>query len=307
MKEIEQIASKHLGKAGDGTVVKPYETPDFVDTDLLVAIPRYLNRTQYDLSGDEFVGFDTWHGYEVSFLTHSGYPVNCVAKIRYSSDSEYIVESKSIKLYLNSFNMMKVADTPEAALRLARDRIEKDLSSTLETQVSVYLHDTRKDIWKVPPVNFHEYSLLDDEVDLDNTEFSDYNENPDILLVSETDYDEELSVWTPSLRSNCRVTNQPDWGDVFIYMTGSQLPDETSLLKYIVSMRSENHFHEEICECLYKRLLDRFSPDELFVTCLYTRRGGIDINPVRANKDYLLSKANGLYDVMQLSDKTVRQ
>lgn len=110
------------------------------------------------------------------------------------------------------------------------------------------------------------------------------------------------------MRSNCRVTNQPDWGDVYIYMDSDYVPTLESLLQYIVSMRKENHFHEEICECIYKRLYDKFNPAELFVACLYTRRGGIDINPARASSNHLLSKFS--YNMMSPGirvKKTMRQ
>lgn len=311
MKEVNDIASKHLGKAGDGSVVSPYVTPNSVDNSLLVPIPRHLNRTQYDLTGNEFQGFDTWHAYEVSFMTTKGYPVNCVAKIVYPSNSEFIVESKSLKLYMNSFNMDSMGSTVKGALDNTRNRIESDLSAALETPVDVYLHNIDNRASSVDPINMWDYNLLEDEIDeLDDVIFDTYEENPDTLLVDtgRSSWDENfIKVWTPSLRSNCRVTNQPDWGDVFVYMKGDTFPTNESLLKYIVSMRSENHFHEEICECIYKRLMDKFSPEELFVTCLYTRRGGIDINPVRYNKTHLGHMASGLRNTTEMTEKTMRQ
>lgn len=311
MKEINDIASKHLGKAGDGSVVSPYVTPDSVDNTLLVPIPRHLNRTQYNLTGDEFHGFDTWHAYEVSFMTDNGYPVNCVAKIVYSCSSEFIVESKSLKLYMNSFNMDSMGSTVKGALDNARNRIEQDLSAALGTPVDVYLHNVDVRTSFVDPVVSWDYTLLEDNIDeLDSVVFDSYEENPDILIADteRSEWDpEHLRVWTPALRSNCRVTNQPDWGDVFIHMKGDTFPTSESLLKFIVSMRSENHFHEEIAECIYKRLLDKFAPDELFVTCLYTRRGGIDINPVRYNKTHLGHMASGLRNTTEMTEKTMRQ
>ena len=90
------------------------------------------------------------------------------------------------------------------------------------------------------------------------------------------------------LRSNCRVTNQPDWGDVFIKMKGKKLPSADSLAKYIVSHRTVSHFHEEICEMVYKHLTDAYQPEQLMVACLYTRRGGLDINPIRASHSMLI-------------------
>ena len=107
------------------------------------------------------------------------------------------------------------------------------------------------------------------------------------------------------LRSNCRVTNQPDWGDVFIYMKGKDLPKPESLAKYIVSHRTVSHFHEEICEMVFTHLTEAFKPERLMVACLYTRRGGIDINPIRATHSYLIPEffTNPKYTIR----KTLRQ
>jgi 7-cyano-7-deazaguanine reductase len=99
---------------------------------------------------------------------------------------------------------------------------------------------------------------------------------------------EELKLKSNLLRSNCRVTNQPDWGDVFIKIKGENLPTADSLAKYIVSHRTVSHFHEEICEMVYKHLTDAYQPEELMVACLYTRRGGLDINPIRASHSMLI-------------------
>lgn len=305
---INKIASQHLGKAGDGSVVNPYVTPDAVDKTLLVPIPRYLNRTQYDLTGDEFYGFDTWHAYEVSFLTENGYPVNCVAKIVYDSSSEFIVESKSLKLYMNSYNMAAMGKTKGEAIRLARQQMELDLTVALGTDVELYLHDTAEGRVSTENPMSDYYELLDESIDdIEDVAFDAYNEDPNILQIQDEPWSNEFKVWTPSLRSNCRVTNQPDWGDVYIYLQGDKIPTYESLLQYIVSMRKENHFHEEICEAIYKRLMDVYSPNELFVSCLYTRRGGIDINPSRYSHAHLGNRANGLRNSMVMTEKTMRQ
>jgi len=122
MSLIEQIASKHLGKAGDGTIVKPYVTPDFIDKTLLVPVPRVLNRTQYDIDEANlpFVGIDVWNAYEFSALTNNGFPVVGHVKIVYGANSTNIVESKSLKLYLNSFNMCKLGDLPSQVITTAK-------------------------------------------------------------------------------------------------------------------------------------------------------------------------------------------
>ena len=306
MDNIEEIASKHLGKAGDGSVVKPYVTPDNVDKTLLVPIPRHLNRTQYEIDDKNlpFVGFDVWNAYEVSALMDNGYPVSGMLKISYAADSESIVESKSLKLYLNSYNMATMGKTVNECLTNIINQVSEDLKEALGVEVTVSVFVGEQDT--VRPIR-GDFFQLEDYVDVENIRFNQYNENPNTLesyIATET----SQSFKSYSLRSNCRVTNQPDWGDVFIYMKSQTQVTPESLLQYIVSMRKENHFHEEICECIYKRLYDKFNPDELFVACLYTRRGGIDINPVRASSvEVMKSFAANMNDPMLCLQKTLRQ
>lgn len=307
MSKIEDIASVHLGKAGDGSVVKPYVTPDEVDPSLLVGVPRVLNRTAYEIDEDNlpFQGSDTWNCYEFSTLTNNGFPVSGLLRIVYPSDSPNIVESKSLKLYLNSFNMMKNGDTIEEVLLNIEQRIYDDLSPCLGTEsvdVSLVFEDgiVRK------PVE-GDFIQVEKYIDPTTITFDQFNESPDTLQVVDSDGYPKL--WRSAvLRSNCRVTNQPDWGDVYIAIKGEKTVTPESLLQYIVSMRKENHFHEEICECIYKRLDDLLKPDELFVACLYTRRGGIDINPLRASSREVMYKyGSGLNDPYSINIKTLRQ
>lgn len=308
MSRIEEIASVHLGKAGDGTVVKPYVTPDTIDPSLLVGIPRYLNRTQYNIEDTNlpFTGSDTWNCYEFSTLANNGFPVNGVIRIVYPSNSPNIVESKSLKLYLNSFNMHMSGDNFWEVIDFVEAKIKNDLEAVLGViNVGVALLSSHS-LSKEPLVNI--FDTIEDEINPYGLKFDHYNEDPAILNPIEFND----SVWTyhhsAALRSNCRVTNQPDWGDVYIITSGTRQVTQESLLQYIVSMRKENHFHEEICECIYKRLWDLLEPKELLVACLYTRRGGIDINPVRAsNKKILYTYARNLTEVYSLNNKTLRQ
>lgn len=309
--EIENIASVHLGKAGDGTVVKPYVTPDHVDPDLLVGIPRYLNRDQYDLYADDlpFLGYDVWNCYEFSTLTNNGFPVSGVLRIVYPCDSFKIVESKSLKLYLNSYNMMKCGETIDDVIETVEKTVYDDLSEVLGDDVRVTFHDSGSR--SVLPFGVVKFDTLEDHLadKLHTISFEHTNEDPKILQTKDTDFVDQFFFWHSSvLRSNCRVTNQPDWGDVYIVINSTKTVTPESLLQYIVSMRKENHFHEEITECIYKRLWDLLQPKELLVACLYTRRGGIDINPVRASHQGTVDKfAHYLYDDTVLNKKTLRQ
>ena len=290
--KLNEIVSEHLGKAGDGSVVKPYITPDRVDPSLLVPVPRDLNRIIYDIDEDNlpFVGYDTWNCFEVSFLLDNGFPVSGVIKMVYPSDSDCIVESKSLKLYLNSFNMHKFGKNLGQAIAKAETKIAHDLSEALDCRVGVKFHYNTDNDLPPPPVLGH-FARLESIVDVELIKFDHYNEDPTILEHAPMLGFMPFQVTSNALRSNCRVTNQPDWGDVFIHIQGEDCVTPESLMQYIVSMRRENHFHEEICECIFKRLKDILSDDtEILVACLYTRRGGIDINPVRATSEDVIER-----------------
>ncbi|MCG8581862.1 MAG: NADPH-dependent 7-cyano-7-deazaguanine reductase QueF [Bacteroidales bacterium] len=281
---------------------KQVEYPQHYAPEMLVAVPRHFNREQYQLDETKlpFIGLDVWHAYELSFLTKKGLPVTGLLKIVYQATNKAIVESKSLKLYLNSFNMHHFGDTANEGLNEVLTTIKKDLNQLLETDVRLgfFNHGKYKSAY-----DFSDYIVLEDSTNADHIEFSHYNEAPELLKA--TGKGGELKAASHLLRSNCKITNQPDWGSCFIHIKGETLPDEKDLLQYLVSIRNENHFHEEICEMIYKRLWDIFSPNELAVSCIYTRRGGIDICPLRVSHEYLLP--NELVNPVVLSEKLLRQ
>lgn len=301
---LNNLAAVHLGRASDGTIVKPYSTPDDVDSSLLVAVPRYLNRIAYGLEDDNlpFVGADAWNAYEFSTLLKNGFPVSGWLKFTYPANSKNIVESKSVKLYLNSYNMAKLIDTTDDVWMI-EDRIQQDIADAVGEEVAVFLK--WGDIDTVKPI-VGDFTSLEHYCNVSEMVFDNYNESVDILEVvpSIGRYERWRSY---SLRSNCRVTNQPDWGDVYVHIKGPVSVTPESLLKYIISMRKENHFHEEVTECIYKRLYDLLQPEELLVTCLYSRRGGIDINPSRATDYRTLFKYSAVADVVNFCTKTPKQ
>ena len=288
-----KTVSKHLGQTSE------YKTT--YDPSLLVREPRQSNRTHLGIKDNDlpFHGNDTWNAYEISALTNNGLPVVGIAKIVYPCDSEYIVESKSIKLYFNSFNMTKLGDTAEDVLDQIGKMAAGDLSALLETKVLVRVHSnaralgeinifTAKEEWMHSENCTPNYITLEDEYPVKDIKFSVYTETPELLEEIEDAPSEKVYYHSALLKSNCRVTSQPDWGDVYIYIKGKNTVDPISLLQYIVSFRDECHFHEEICEAIYKRIMDTIGPDELSVRCLYARRGGIDINPERVSHTKLL-------------------
>jgi len=277
---VVAIAGKHLGKVGG----EGYK--DTYDPELLVKIPRYLNREAYELTGKEFVGVDTWNAYEVSAITTKGQPVAGMLKIVCPASSEFHVESKSIKLYLNSFNMTRIGDTAADCIAGIEARVKRDLDELLSTNTTVSFYST---IEEANPITFVGYTDLAEAADLDKVDFTSFKSDAsqlEVMTVSEEVT--EVKVKSNLLRSNCRVTNQPDWGDVYIRIVGKNVPSAESLAKYIVSHRTVSHFHEEICEMVFKHLTDAYKPEQLMVACLYTRRGGLDINPIRATHQSLI-------------------
>jgi 7-cyano-7-deazaguanine reductase len=293
--------SKHLGKSSE------YKAE--YDASLLVREPRASNRTHLGISDDAppFVGNDTWNNYEVSGLMHNGVPVTAVAKIVYPATNKYIVESKSLKLYFGSFHMTKLGDTPDAVRKVIAQTAAKDLSALLETDVKVHCYSDAEIFAKSNTAyaewEHNEYVTLEESIDTTELATNTYMETPELLEV--LDLAGVYQYHSSLLRSRCRVTSQPDSGDIYIRIKGVKAVTDTSLLKYIISFRDECHFHEEICEAVYKRLWDLLQPEELSVKCLYARRGSIDINPERVSHAHLLHNALSNVDVHYV--KTPRQ
>ena len=273
---------------------KIVDAPTNYDPSILVREPRSSNRDQYGIDGDDlpFCGYDVWNAYEVAFLTENGFPASFIMKMVYPASSKYIVESKSLKLYLNSFNM-EVASGEHI-----RRTIITDLERLLACHVRVSLG---ADIVPNPFENF----MKPTSEHFKAVQFHSDNENPDLLSTTTFLSPAALNIQTDVLRSNCKITHQPDWGDCFILMKGISLPRLSSLMQYLISFRNENHFHEEVVEMIFKRLYDKFHPDELMVCAMYVRRGGIDINPIRATSEELIPKAFS-YENTRIQ-KTARQ
>lgn len=280
------IEATHLGKQS--------RYPQHYDPSVLVAVPRILNRELYGIDEQRlpFQGVDIWHAYEFSFLLENGMPTSGILKISYPASSSYLVESKSLKLYLNSFNMDRYGQTSDEGRALVLVTIQNDLSHLLKCKVDVNCIQN-SDVFQ--PFDFAQHKILEDSFSFENVTFSEYTENPNLLTSEENEG--EIKWGTHLLRSNCKITHQPDWGTLYIKMEAKNRPTPESFLKYIVSLRNENHFHEEICEMVFSRILERFNPEKLMIVCLYTRRGGIDICPIRLA---------GYETPSMLSDITVR-
>jgi 7-cyano-7-deazaguanine reductase len=202
--------------------------------------------------------------------------------------------------------MTQLGDTDHECIALLKKRVAKDLSDLLQTKVEVQMFTSDH----TPTYSFKGYAHLGALVDLNGLEFTSYHSDATQLQSEPADSDlstETLRIQSNLLRSNCRVTNQPDWGDVYISLTPKEgsIPNLESIAKYIVSHRQVSHFHEEICEMIYMHLKEAYDPEELMVACLYTRRGGLDINPIRASHKELIP---GFFtDITCRMAKTLRQ
>ncbi|AAU37676.1 NADPH-dependent 7-cyano-7-deazaguanine reductase QueF [[Mannheimia] succiniciproducens] len=245
------------------------------DRTLLQPVPRALNRDGLGITKQQpfSVGADIWTAYEISWLNIKGLPQVAIADVEIDYRSTNLIESKSFKLYLNSFNQTKFSDMSEV-----QRTISEDLSICAEGNVRVQLHSLS---------NYSHERIADfageclDELDI---EISDYGFNAEILqncTALSTEIVEETLV-SHLLKSNCLITSQPDWGSVQIHYQGKRI-DHEKLLRYLVSFRQHNEFHEQCVERIYCDIMKYARPEKLTVYARYTRRGGLDINPFRSN------------------------
>lgn len=255
----------------DLTLGKTVEYESQYNPSLLQGVPRSLSRDTISLSADAlpFHGCDIWTGYELSWLNTKGKPQVAIMECRVPVSSSNLIESKSFKLYLNSFNQTSFNDAEQVRLCL-----EKDLSACANDTVTVTLYQ---------PGEFSSLSMaeLDGDVidDIDVT-IDSYSPDASLLKTAENTVSEKLV--SHLLKSNCLITSQPDWASIQITYSGRQI-DHASLLKYLIGFRQHNEFHEQCVERIYCDIMSHCQPEKLTVYARYTRRGGLDINPYRSN------------------------
>ena len=239
---------------------------DQYDNSLIFPIERAIKRREIGINKKTppFYGYDILNAYELSWLASNGKPEVAVAEIIYPCDSVCLVESKSLKLYLNSFNGT-VFDSAEHV----KDVIEHDLSNKLKTHVLVKLIDINQKM---------DFCLPEGE-SIDGFYKEDFSD-PFIGIIHGIAVKNE-QIYSNLLKSNCPVTLQPDWGTLMITYSGPKI-NRFSLLHYILSLRNLNEFHEQCIEKIYMEINKNCQPDYLQVYGRYTRRGGIDINPYRS-------------------------
>jgi 7-cyano-7-deazaguanine reductase len=251
---------------------------DQYDASLLFPIPRLTKRAEMGVTGAApFFGADLWTAYELSWLNRRGKPQVALAHITVPCESVNIIESKSFKLYLNSFNNTRFADATEVLSRLRADISEAVWRGGV-VQSSVGVRLIAADLFDREPI----YELDGLSLDRLDVECTRYTPAPDLLQAAANEPPVTEVLVSNLLKSNCLVTGQPDWGSVQISYTGAQIGQE-GLLQYLVSFRNHNEFHEQCVERIFMDLWTRCKPLKLTVYARYTRRGGLDINPFRTS------------------------
>ena len=251
---------------------KPSAYVDQYDATLLFPIPRARNRAEIGVAGTPpFFGADMWTAFELGWLNLRGKPQVALAHVTVPCESPNMVESKSFKLYLNSFSNTRFADA-----RDVRERIRADVNAVVGTGVGVKT---------MGPEMFDREPLQEfDGLNLDrlDVECIHFTPAPELLFAELDEAPVEETLTSNLLKSNCLVTGQPDWASVQITYSGAQINQE-GLLQYLVSFRNHNEFHEQCVERIFMDIWTRCKPARLAVYARYTRRGGLDINPFRCS------------------------
>lgn len=238
---------------------------------LLQPVPRSLNRDDLALGPElPFTGADIWTLYELSWLNDQGKPVVAVGEVQVPASSHNLIESKSFKLYLNSFNQTKFS-----SLTQVQSTLQQDLSRCAGGDVNVSLFSLTEAPHQIARLPGECIDDLDIAIDC-------YSFTPGLLQGAAGAETVHEVLHSHLLKSNCLVTSQPDWGSIVIEYQGHRI-DRESLLRYLISFRQHNEFHEQCVERIFTDLMHYCQPDKLTVYARYTRRGGLDINPFRSN------------------------
>lgn len=257
-------ALSHLSLGKSVTYIEKYAP------ELLQAVPRSMNRQELDIVASQpFSGCDIWNGYELSWLNSKGKPQVAILRADVPAESENLIESKSFKLYLNSFNQTHFASWQEV-----QKSLQQDLSRCANGNVDVTLYNMQQ------LSEFNTVSLPGQCIDDLDIEVSQYQ--PDVSLLTTTDEPVSETLHSHLLKSNCLITSQPDWASIVIRYEGAQI-EHASLLKYLIAFRQHNEFHEQCVERIFCDIKSQCKPDKLTVYARYTRRGGLDINPFRSD------------------------
>ena len=272
------------GILGEQTTDYPTE----YSPETLYPIARSMGREVIGWQDDKLeIGIDWWQAFELSWLNEQGISQVAIARFGIPASSPFIVESKSLKLYLNSINF-----TEFGSWETVQTLIAKDLSKCVQAEVNVELFDLEDEHSGL--LIAQPYGICIDDALADSTEKVALTLHPDASLLERNTSDAKISegktfsFYSNLLRSNCPVTNQPDWGTLAVSITSNKPVNNANMLRYILSFRQHNGFHEQCVEQIFADLSQYYEPSELMVRAWYTRRGGIDINPCRVSDIALL-------------------
>ncbi|MBG6031998.1 NADPH-dependent 7-cyano-7-deazaguanine reductase QueF [Proteus hauseri] len=250
---------------------------DQYDAGLLQGVPRSLNRDSLSLTAENlpFHGGDIWTMYELSWLNSKGLPQVAIGHVELDATTENLIESKSFKLYLNSFNQTRFESWD-----IVEKILLKDLTACAKGKVNLTIYPLSH-FTSQPIVDFAGECIDEQDIEIDNYQFDVQwlNESTTDTLVEET-------LVSHLLKSNCLITHQPDWGSIAIQYKGKKI-DREKLLRYLVSFRQHNEFHEQCVERIFHDIMQLCKPETLTVYARYTRRGGLDINPWRSNCEFV--------------------
>ena len=285
------------GILGEQTTDYPTE----YSPETLYPIARSMGRDAIGWQDDKLkVGVDWWQAFEMSWLNSQGISQVAIARFGIPASSPFIVESKSLKLYLNSINFTEFSGWDDV-----QALITKDLSACVQAEVTVELFDLNDDLNDKATglLTAQPEGVCIDEALANSSEKVALTEHPDASLLAKNESDlrdsekevgKNFSFYSNLLRSNCPVTNQPDWGTLAVSISSEKPVNSANMLRYILSFRQHNGFHEQCVEQIFADLSQYYQPSELMVRAWYTRRGGIDINPCRVSDMSLLPKPSRL-------------
>lgn len=272
------LSDDHCKEASNSPLGKKITYVSEYAPQLLFPIPRIGKRDEINVPETlPFFGFDTWNAYEVSWLNTKGKPQNAIVRFDINCQSVNIVESKSFKLYLNSFNNTRLESSAEL-----QHLLQKDIQQAANGEVFITIYDL-DDLLNQKIETFEGTCIDSLDIELDS-----FQVNPELLSTDHNNLVKE-TLYSHLLKSNCLVTGQPDWGSIQISYSGAKI-DQASLLKYLVSFRNHNEFHEQCVERIFMDIQTFCKPSELTVTARYTRRGGLDINPTRSSNPIVPDK-----------------
>lgn len=274
------MKNESISTPGQSELGKKSEYDSHYNPDKLFPISRKVKRDEIGVPDAlPFHGLDLWNHYEVSWLNQKGKPIVALAEIIYDCETPNIIESKSMKLYFNSFNNYQFENES-----IVKQTIENDIAERVGGAVTVSLFALPLNDGAIQFANLSGTCL--DNLDI---ECKTYEIDTSYLKTEENEIEEVLV--SNLLKSNCLVTNQPDWGSVQITYKGKKINHE-GLLKYIISFRNHNEFHEQCIERIFMDIMKHCQPEHLTVYGRYTRRGGLDINPLRSTSKVAIKDLN---------------